>query len=138
MSLPKKLSHAEGPACPLCEEKLKTAHPTIREWFLGKKAKYRNLHVSCAYRGAEEQEKAFKEHATTLHYPESKHNHTEGGKPCSLAVDVFQIDEDGRARFSSLFCAKLNAENQAEGLKIRWGGTFHLKHGNDGCHFEVI
>jgi hypothetical protein len=130
------LHHTEDPVCPLCEEKLRTACGYMAKWFREKKAKYRNLHVSWAYRGPEEQEKAFQQGASSVHYPHSKHNYTVDGDPFSLALDVFQITEDGEAVFSHKFCELLHKENLEAKLPIRWGGTFKLKKGSDGTHFE--
>jgi hypothetical protein len=131
-----RLHHEHGPVCPLCTEKLKTAHPLLVAWFQRVKARHINAHVSWAYRGPEDQEKAFKEGKTKLHYPDSKHNNMFNGKPCSLALDLFILDEDGVARFPGLWYAKLNVENEANKEPIFWGGRF--KSFGDLDHWQLI
>lgn len=123
------LHHIEGPLCPLCEEKLDKVHPYMANWYRIKKKKYPNLHVSWGFRGRSEQERAFNDGKTKLHYPDSAHN-----KIPSLAIDLFQIDEDGVARWSQVFFMKLNAENEADQFPIKWGGNW--KSLGDADHFQ--
>lgn len=116
------------------------AHPRLGEWFRKLKARYPNVHVSCSWRGREEQERLFREQKTDLHFPHSKHNNlSPASQPQSLALDLFQIDEDGVGRWSPLFFAKVNAENEADREPVRWGGKFKI-HGRwpDGDHFELM
>lgn len=127
--------HVEGPECSGCIEKLKSAHPFMRGWFTRAKARHINLHVSCAFRNMEDQNRAYKDGTSKLSWPNSPHNNTKDGNPCSLALDVFLINEDGEARFPPLFYAKLNEENQAAREPIRWGGTFKTL--GDFNHFEM-
>jgi hypothetical protein len=115
------LHHTDAPACPLCEEKLRTAHSVMADWFRRIKKQFENVHISWAYRGAEDQERFFKEGKTRCRFPKSAHNYAINGKPCSLALDLFLIDEDGSARFPPLFYAKVNEINQQNKEPIRWG-----------------
>lgn len=130
-----RLRHTADDVCPLCEDKLLCAHPRIADWFRRLKKRHPNVHVSSSWRGQSEQNQLFKEGKTRAPFPKSKHNHMEDGRPCSLALDLFQIDEDGVARFAPLFYAKVNAENEADRELIRWGGKF--KSFVDGPHFEL-
>lgn len=127
--------HDESPDCPLCSEKLKTAHSLMVDWFKRVKLRYPNVHVSWAYRGQADQEKAFADKRTKVHFPNSPHNHSQDGKPCALALDLFLIDEDGIARFPGMFYAKLNAENEQNKEPIFWGGRF--KNFGDLDHFQI-
>lgn len=127
--------HTHDPVCPSCEEKLIDAHVMLGNWFRRLKGRYQNVHISWSYRGAEDQEKAFVEGKTRAHFGQSPHNHQRDAKPYSLALDIFQIDEDGTARFSGVFCAKVNAENEANKEHIIWGGKF--KDLGDADHFQV-
>lgn len=128
--------HTHDPVCPSCTEKLQTAHPYLAEWFRKLKGRYLNAHVSWAYRGAEDQEQFFKEGKTHCHYPNSAHNKTKpDGTPCAMALDLFQLDDDGVARFAPLWYAKVNTENEANHEPIAWGGKF--KSLGDGDHFEL-
>lgn len=128
--------HTHDKVCPLCTEKALTAHPYLAAWFGRVKKRYPNVHISWAWRGAEDQEKFFKEGKTRCHFPNSKHNKTKpDGTPCSMALDLFLWDEDGVARFPPLWYARLNAENEADREPIKWGGEF--KSIGDGDHFEL-
>lgn len=122
--------HTSDPVCPLCELKLKDAHDKLGEWFRDMKGKHPSLHISWSYRDKASQEQAVSHGASKLHYPASAHN-----KMPSLALDVFQIDESGRASFDPVFCAKLNSESQAAGYTLKWGGQW--KSLGDSDHFQI-
>lgn len=119
---------------PCVEEKLQTAHPKLAEWFFEAKKQFSDLHVSTAFRGQHEQEKAFQEGKTRARWPRSKHNHTENGLPCALALDVFQLQE-GKAVFCAEFLTILWGWTCAMGYSMKWGGNF--KKLVDCVHFEV-
>lgn len=127
--------HTNTEVCTSCEKKLEEAHPKLREWFSAVKKRYINAHVSCAFRNQADQTKVYLEKKSTLRWPNSKHNFMKDGKPCAMALDLFQIDEDGLARWSPQFFAKLNADNEAAKIDLRWGGLF--KSLGDYCHFEL-
>lgn len=129
------LHHTDAPVCPLCEEKLKQAHVYLGEWFRALKRRYPNVHVSWSWRGQESQDHAFETGSSRLKWPFSAHNQTTSeGMPNSMALDLFQIDEDGVARWSPSFFAKVNAENEASGEPLRWGGKW--KSIGDSCHYQ--
>lgn len=130
-----KVHHTSDRVCPSCEAKLLTAEPALGEWFRRLKARYINVHIAWAYRGAEDQEQAFRDRKSNCHYPDSPHNKTKDGKPCSIALDLFQEDEDGVARFSKDFYAKVNAENLANHEPLIWGGDFKTL--GDFDHFQL-
>lgn len=127
--------HTADPTCPLCDEKLTTAHPYLQSWFRELKKSEPLAHISWAYRGEADQEQFFSEGKTRAHFPKSPHNHEENGKPCSLALDLFEITEDRLARFSPMFYARVNAQNERQGLPIMWGGKF--KSLGDGDHYQI-
>lgn len=127
--------HTSDPVCPLCEEKLTTAHQTLQDWYRRHKVRNPNSHISWAWRGEADQNEFLKEGKTRCHYPNSPHNKFQDGKPCSLALDLFQIDEDGNARFSPKWYAKVNAENESDKEPIIWGGQF--KTIGDADHFQL-
>jgi len=107
----------------------------MQEWFARKKLRYVNMHVSWAWRGQVEQDLFFSEGKSRARYPNSPHNHRFNQLPCSLALDIFQIDEDGMARFSPRFYALLWEECQRDIEPIIWGGTF--KSIGDAGHYQV-
>jgi hypothetical protein len=128
--------HTSDPICALCEYKLTQADPKLATWFRAVKLKYLNLHISWSYRNKEEQEQVFTEGKSLEHFPNGKHNQMMDGKPCSKALDVFPIDERGRADWDNKTIyaqiAAYNAENHPE---IHWGGNFAHLHDTD--HFEI-
>lgn len=128
-------AHQPGPTCPECEKKLLTAHPYLREWFRTQKAKRPDLHIAWAYRNQQEQEACVNAGSTRLHYPFSPHNATNtlDGAPESLALDVFQISEEGVAKWSWTTYSAINKENASAGEPITWGGKFEIV---DGPHFQ--
>lgn len=136
------LHHSHDAVCPLCEAKLLDADPVIAGWFRRVKARYPNVHVYYAYRGPEEQARVVAEGKSKLTYPHSKHNAVRDGKPCSLALDLFQIDEDGIGRFARPFYAKVAADAWENTDPVIWGGDWNgdgvqEKSDWDGPHFEL-
>lgn len=131
------LRHQVGKTCALCDAKLLTAHNDLAKWFRAAKEKWQNIHISWAYRDQAAQERAFAEGASLLHWPNSAHNHRVNDIPTSLALDIFQIDEDGIARFQYQFNKTLWAwTNQDYGANsFLWGGGF--KSLGDSGHFEL-
>jgi D-alanyl-D-alanine carboxypeptidase len=121
--------------CPLCQEKLKEAHEKLQVWFGDLKKEFNQVHVSWAWRGKEDQERFFKEKKTRAHFPYSKHNHMKEGKPCSLALDLFEL-VNARAVFNPKFYLRIHKFNQAKNHEIKWGGLF--KNFKDYPHFELI
>lgn len=117
--------------CPKCEEFLKLADPKLQEWFTTLiKPKFPQVHISCSFRGKEEQEEAFLDGKTKLHWPNSKHNKTP-----ALALDLFQLDFNGLACWPWGFfrdIAKLSDESKAP---VEWGGVW-TKLG-DANHYEL-
>ena len=130
-----RLYHEDTPVCGLCEWKLREAHPYLQEWFRRVKIRHTSVHISCAWRNAVDQEQAYNEGKSKAHYPNSPHNFMIGDKACSLALDLFQIDADGMARFSWKFYELINKENIENGDEITWGGNF--KSLRDGPHFQL-
>lgn len=127
--------HTSDLACALCELKLKDAHPDLVKWFQDLKSRHPDVHVSWSYRDQASQEKAFSDGATKLHYPLSAHNHSVQGEPQALALDIFQIDDSGRGKWDPVFCAKVNAENEAAAIPLKWGGLW--KSLGDCDHFQI-
>lgn len=124
--------HTNDAVCPLCEEKLASAHVYLQTWFRNVvKPKYPDAHVSWAYRDQAAQEAAFADEKTKLHFPHSAHN-----KIPARAIDLFQINSAGVAFWAPLFFAALSASNKLDYPQIVWGGTFKTL--GDGDHFELL
>lgn len=129
--------HHDGPRCDLCEFKLCLAHPIIGEWFLAAKNNWPNLHASWTFRDEISQNRAYADGLSMLKWPNSAHNAKLGDKPYSLAIDVFQIDDDGVARFSTKFCGLLWEWTEEKYPRVfLWGGNFKTL--GDSGHFQLI
>ncbi len=122
--------HTSDLVCALCEQKLTEAHPDLVEWFKALKARHSNVHVSWSYRDKASQTQAFTSGASKLQFPQSAHN-----KQPAMALDIFLIDETGKAVWDPVFCAKVNQESMALGYPLKWGGNWKALGDND--HFEL-
>jgi hypothetical protein len=125
--------HVPGALCLLCEDKLKSAHPLLAEWFRAKKKNYLNLHIAWAYRNAVDQNAAYKEGKSNAQFPNSPHN-----KEPAQALDIFLINEDGEAVWPPVLYAKIAQESKDEYPYILWGGNFSGPIQRDRDHFELI
>lgn len=125
--------------------KLTTAHSDLQAVFF-EVIKYFDCEVITAYRGEEEQNKAFEEKKTQKIWPLSKHNQMP-----SLAIDVspLPIDWNDTKRFYYFagFVKGISEKLKSEGKithSIRWGGDWdndtEVKENkfNDLVHFEII
>lgn len=127
--------HSNDPAaCPACEIKLKDAHPDIASWFRDKvKPAKQDCHISWSWRGQEDQEAAFLDGKSKLHFPLSPHNKQDDqGAPCSLALDLFELDFNGVARWSWGYFREVA---EVDGESVFWGGNW--PHLGDFDHFSL-
>lgn len=137
MQLKAGLHHQSGSVCGLCVGKLDQAAPELRRWFKEMKAIFPTLHVSCAYRGKEEQNKAFASGKSKLKFPESRHNAVDrDGRPAARALDVFSLTEEGIASFAAPFYEAIWKECKKRQDCVVWGGNW--KSLGDANHFELI
>lgn len=142
--------HTEDPICPGCEKKLETAHPYLAQWFrVFVKVKYLNAHISDSFRDEAAQDLANLNHASDLHWPNSKHNrmiknslgHMVGQ---SQALDLFEERVHGVPVWNPAFYASLAKASEYSGWAIRWGGTFRrcingkVVPKPDNPHFEIM
>jgi len=77
--------------------------------------------VLCGHRNKDDQEQAFREGASTKHWPDSKHNTLP-----SLAVDIapYPVDWEDPARFARLF-GYIERIAEERGIHIRWGADWN-------------
>lgn len=127
--------HTHDPVCPLCTLKLDQSHPLMRQWFFAVKAKFKDAHVSWAFRGKEDQDQMVKDKRSQTPWPRSKHNFIENGIPSSKALDLFQLSTNRLAIYNYAWFERINIEFGASPVPIRWGGTFKTL--GDYCHFEI-
>jgi hypothetical protein len=119
----------------MCEQKLESAHEILRDWFYKVKKSFHDVHISWAWRGKEAQDEFVKVGKSRAHWPHSKHNHQRNGKPCSLALDLFQL-KDGKAQFFHDFYSGIDDFNKTINAPIRWGARF-VGPLLDANHFEL-
>ena len=126
--------------------KLSTCHSDLQALFY-EVIKYYDCTILCGYRDQVDQEKAFAEGNTKLHYPNGNHNHNP-----STAVDVisYPIDfnNDKLALWFGGYVLGLAQKLKDEGKmthSIRWGGMWDgigkLNTAgmlNDLDHFELL
>lgn len=124
--------HQRGPdgRCLGCLHKLTEANAAFSPWFWGLVMQNPDLHISWSFRGPVDQEEAFKESKSKLHWPDSAHNKMVDGKPCSDALDLFEI-YDGKP----LWRPTLMAHIAARFPNFIWGGAF--KSLGDYDHFQL-
>lgn len=129
--------HVEGVAsCPLCELKLKDAHPLMVGFFRDYvKAKFPQAHISWTFRDEKNQNDCFASGKSKLRWPLSKHNALADGKPCARAIDLFMIVK-GQALWPESFFRQVADLCEEEELPIYWGGNW--KKFPDGDHFELL
>lgn len=116
--------------CDLCSHKLKDAHDVLVDWFFRVKREHPSVHVSCTYRDKASQDMAVKEGRSKLAWPKSAHN-----KLPAEALDLFEVNEYGGARFDPGLMAKIAAQAAQENEPIFWGGNFKTL--GDFVHFQL-
>lgn len=126
--------------------KLKQCHPELQSLF-SEVIKHRNCIITCGYRDKDDQEKAFAEGKTKLHYPNGNHN-----KLPSNAVDAYPapINMNNLSLFYNFAgfvqgIAQQMLVNKQMNHAIRWGGNWDNNGKlnmpgqlNDLVHFELI
>lgn len=125
------------------KERLNTAHYDLKRW-AGRLILMFDFTVVCSHRGEEEQEEAFRNGKSKVHFPDSYHNVFP-----SLALDLAPwdqhrgvIDWDHPKRFILLAGMGLRLAKEM-GLPITWGGdwdsdTFMRDHSfKDFPHYQL-
>lgn len=125
--------HASGDSCPSCQEKIKTAHPYVQEWWGKVKKAHPEAHISWAFRDEKSQNAAYREGKSKLEWPDSPHNHEENGQPCSLALDLFQLSTQGNAIWNYAWFKALGEKFCGQGSGMRWG----IKSLGDYDHYQM-
>ncbi len=130
------LHHKNGGNCEHCSYDLERTHPHLVEWFWWVKSNHPHAHIAWSFRDQEEQDSAYAHGMSRKKWPHSKHNALDSdGEPCSKALDIFEIGDDGKAGWDIPFYAIVNKETIDKGYPIRWGGDFELL--KDFNHFEL-
>jgi peptidoglycan L-alanyl-D-glutamate endopeptidase CwlK len=126
------------------KRRLATIHPVLQEWCNALILVFDHT-IVCGQRGEEEQEEAFRNGKSKLHYPDSYHN----TEPFSCAVDIAPWDAergviawDRPERF--IYLAGMGVELARQmNISIVWGGdwdmdTYLKEHSfKDYPHFQI-
>lgn len=129
---------------PSSQKKLGTCHPVWRKILDGAiTASPMDFTVLSGWRGEGEQNALVASGKSKSPWPQSKHNHTKGGAPCSLAVDIapwwrdephIRWDSPNEFRWLAGFVMGYGAAvAAASGFRIRWGGDWD----SDGDHSKL-
>lgn len=130
-----RLRHQKGSICPSCEEKLREGHPTLGYAFHTLKEHFPEVHLSWVFRDQVYQDQAYIEGKSKLKWPQSSHNAMRGKKPCSRAMDLFRLMEDGTAHFEEGWYKLIWKLAQELDLPLLWGGNFLTL--ADSNHFQL-
>lgn len=127
--------HTSDENCFLCEDKLRTADPDMVAWFLEMKKSFPSMHISWAFRDEINQNKAVAEGKSKRPWPTSAHNAMKDGVPASKALDLFSLDNDGKACFPPRFYFLIAAKSKQDGFDIEWAGEW--KTFKEQCHYQI-
>lgn len=129
------LHHTSDPECLLCDQKVSGCHPYMQTWWKWIKSKHPDIHVAWGWRGKGDQDIAVATGHSCDQFPHSPHNKVDAdGKPCSDAIDIFQINDQGKDIWDPLFCSNIYTESSINGYALTWGGNY--KRLKDFCHME--
>lgn len=131
------MRHEKVGACPRCEKMLEQAHPYFSVLWKTLKSEFPTVHISTTFRSEKDQEVAFQQGRSRLHWDASDHNRMDSsGKECSRAIDLFEINKDGVAIWSHSQFFKiaewLERNDYPVGSGIRWTKF------KDGPHFFLL
>lgn len=126
---PRRIRHENLPFCERCEMIMAQAHPALQSWFESVRSVFLDAHVSTAFRDAVAQEDAFKRGVSKVRWPNSKHNAIP-----ARAIDLFQLDQNGKAKWDGVWFARLWAT--AKHPDLVWGGNW--KTFKDAPHFQLV
>lgn len=126
--------------CQSCADKFLGCDPRIVTFVKGVQEVFPDCHMAVGFRDQADQHMAKVSGKSAEDWPDSKHNVTLEGHPCSKAVDLFMLAPDWKAYFlvpyyKAIWDWYLKNEDKFES-KYRWGGTFHTLHDYD--HFEIV
>jgi len=124
-----RVKHENMADCRKCNEILQSAHPALKDWFYAVRSIHIDAHVSCAFRNEIDQNAAFNNGFSKVKWPKSAHN-----KIPSRAIDLFQLNENGKALWDGVWFARLWAKCQHKDLI--WGGSW--KTFKDAPHFQLV
>lgn len=127
--------HSIRQPCESCDSKIGELNPNFARFVISILKNHDDCHISTAYRGMIAQNAAMALGRSNLRYPLSKHNKTdEYGLPNAEAVDLFRIDDKGKAHFEKYYFEDIWIFCKSKDMDISWGGNW--KSLKDYPHFE--
>lgn len=115
---------SENPVCYSCEAFISGLSYVMQDFVLWVFKNYPTCHIAQGWRSEDQQHADFLDGKSQLDWPRSPHNNQELGRPFSEAVDLFFLDEHGKALFPVDKYQELNNQVQLSGHKVDWGGDF--------------
>lgn len=131
------MKHENGvEICSRCETKLQEAHPHLKVFFQWVKINHPDAHVSWTFRDQANQDECFRMGKSKLQWPKSPHNAMDlFGKPCSEAIDLFVLSNDGKAEWPTGWFKTVSQQMKDAGMPFKWGGDFKTL--GDADHFQM-
>ncbi len=129
-----------GSACQSCATKLLNCDIRMVSFVKKIQEIFQDCHVAVGFRDQADQHQAKVAGLSTFDWPDSPHNFTINGQPCSRACDLFSLEPNGHALFlvdyyKSIWQWYLDNIQEFGGIKYGWGGNYqHLK---DFDHYEL-
>lgn len=112
--------HLNIDVCSKCEEIMQGCKSELLLNFYKQFRKDRpDAHISCCYRGKDEQEVAFNTGHSKAHFGQSAHNY-------GLAIDVFRITQAGGAEFDAVWYKNF-LQPACIAAGFTWGGNFSFR-----------
>jgi hypothetical protein len=130
MTTIRHINNGTCPKCVLIFARYPGFPSAFQAWFTEIQGRRPEAHISCAGRGAEEQNDAVKKRTSRAKYGQSAHNF-------NMAIDVFKLHLTGiewpREWFSDVIATAVAKQNASDGFKLKWYGAtgsafFELPH----------
>lgn len=122
--------------CPLCADKLKEAHPYFLKFYHDLKNDFPKSHISWTWRDRDTQNQMYNDGRSKCLWPGSSHNFMKDNKPCSRAIDLFVLSEEGIAQWPTPFFLKVAKWSFDNGFKIKAGVI--APGFSETCHFQLL
>ena len=131
------LRHENKKRCLSCAEKLALVHLDLINWLIWISERFDGVHISWGFRNKADQDEMYMKGKTKAVFPLSPHNHiNKKGKPEARAIDLFRLDDEGKAHFEEEWYREIAEESKKQAVPVKWGGEF--KSFPDFPHFELV
>lgn len=113
------MKHENKRICLECNRILRSADNELIRFAAYIRAAYPEAHVSCAFRGENEQNEAFERGFSRARWPDSKHNKTP-----AKAIDFFYQDKFGKGIWDAKWF-KMVLDEASRMFGLMWGGRWN-------------